>query len=345
MNMDVGPLGNVPFTQATVRLHSIKFDTDFTLRIAKKDLPGGRTTARARSIRVSEGANVGGLLSRYEGLVFGTATPVKWKRTPETPDKSETGFSDRYLPTTRLHVGESRRATRSAGALTEDLLDEYFAEAVTALWTRYTSDVVREVRDAQEKGLANILRGVLAGASSRPGRTDALDLERGYESARKFLERQGSPNALGTLAQFQKRFAQDKLLQKIVTDIFRIEQAIDKATEPQRKLESLIQRMYGGNKTISFSDTAILVQDPSGVEIGLASLSSGEKHLTQLFVESLLVRESAILIDEPEISIHVDWQRELVADFRSLNPEAQFILATHSPEVMSEVEDDKIFAL
>jgi predicted ATP-binding protein involved in virulence len=103
--------------------------------------------------------------------------------------------------------------------------------------------------------------------------------------------------------------------------------------------------MYSGNKTISFSDTSIVVKDGTGVEIGLASLSSGEKHLIQLFVETLLAQESAILIDEPEISIHVHWQRELVAAFRTLNPKAQFILATHSPEVMAGVDDDKIFAL
>ncbi len=103
--------------------------------------------------------------------------------------------------------------------------------------------------------------------------------------------------------------------------------------------------MYTGNKTVSFDDKSIVVKDANGIRIGLSSLSSGEKHLIQLFIECLLAEESSILIDEPEISIHVDWQRELVAAFRTLNPEAQFILATHSPEVMGEINDERIFAL
>jgi hypothetical protein len=69
--------------------------------------------------------------------------------------------------------------------------------------------------------------------------------------------------------------------------------------------------MYSGNKKVSFGDKSIIVEDANGKQIGLASLSSGEKHLIELFVEILLGRESSILIDEPEISIHVDWQREL----------------------------------
>jgi len=51
------------------------------------------------------------------------------------------------------------------------------------------------------------------------------------------------------------------------------------------------------------------------------------------------------MIDEPELSLHVDWQRRLVENMTLLNPSAQYIFATHSPEIMADVDDSKIFRL
>jgi predicted ATP-dependent endonuclease of OLD family len=54
---------------------------------------------------------------------------------------------------------------------------------------------------------------------------------------------------------------------------------------------------------------------------------------------------SVILIDEPELSLHVDWQRRLVPSMRLLNPLAQLIVATHSPEIMAEIPDSNVFQI
>ena len=64
-----------------------------------------------------------------------------------------------------------------------------------------------------------------------------------------------------------------------------------------------------------------------------------------IFLETFLSGESTILIDEPEMSMHIDWQLELVSALRQLNPKAQLIFSTHSPEIMAEIEDDKVFRL
>ena len=51
--------------------------------------------------------------------------------------------------------------------------------------------------------------------------------------------------------------------------------------------------------------------------IGIRSLSSGEKHLLRILFEVInVVRQSSLLIDEPEISLHIDWQRALVQTLR-----------------------------
>ena len=64
-----------------------------------------------------------------------------------------------------------------------------------------------------------------------------------------------------------------------------------------------------------------------------------------ILVVTLLAGESSIIIDEPEISIHVDWQKRLVQIMRMLTPKAQIIIATHSPEVMADLPDSKIICM
>jgi ABC-type cobalamin/Fe3+-siderophores transport system ATPase subunit len=44
-------------------------------------------------------------------------------------------------------------------------------------------------------------------------------------------------------------------------------------------------------------------------------------------------------MDEPELSLHIEWQREIIPAIMKLNPNAQIIAATHSPEVASKYSD------
>ena len=65
------------------------------------------------------------------------------------------------------------------------------------------------------------------------------------------------------------------------------------------------------------------------------SLSSGEKQLLILLTETLLQQNEPFIFiaDEPELSLHIEWQRNLVNSIRSLNPNAQIVFATHAPEI------------
>jgi predicted ATP-binding protein involved in virulence len=64
-------------------------------------------------------------------------------------------------------------------------------------------------------------------------------------------------------------------------------------------------------------------------------LSSGEKQLIILLTESLLQRNTdyIFIADEPELSLHILWQRKILGSIRELNEKAQIIVATHSPEI------------
>ena len=72
--------------------------------------------------------------------------------------------------------------------------------------------------------------------------------------------------------------------------------------------------------------------------INITSLSSGEKQLFILLTEALLQNKTSQLFiaDEPELSLHIDWQRKVLNALLELNPQAQIIVATHSPEIASK---------
>ncbi|MDD1413804.1 ATP-binding protein [Dolichospermum sp. ST_con] len=65
------------------------------------------------------------------------------------------------------------------------------------------------------------------------------------------------------------------------------------------------------------------------------NLSSGEKQILIILLKILLQdrKEYILSMDEPEISLHIDWQRSLIKHIRQINPNCQIIITTHSPTI------------
>lgn len=70
--------------------------------------------------------------------------------------------------------------------------------------------------------------------------------------------------------------------------------------------------------------------------ISIYELSSGEKQMLYILWKVLLHNQDPFILflDEPEISLHVDWQESLIEKIRLLNPNCQIIIATHAPSVL-----------
>ena len=79
---------------------------------------------------------------------------------------------------------------------------------------------------------------------------------------------------------------------------------------------------------------------------GCSSVILGEQEILVLFYKLIFESDvNLLLIDEPEISLHIAWQKELMENLKSivnLKKNIQVIIATHSPQIISHNWDLQI---
>jgi len=165
---------------------------------------------------------------------------------------------------------------------------------VSQLWLTYSAELNSQVRKIQAIAISDILRNVLAAKKELSTKTFRdVDLDKAYDRVASFLKRQTSPDILGPKGMFAQRYRNDPSLRDVVDQIDRVERDIEKTMAARERLETLIHSMFTGNKSITFSDSGIEVEADQHNKIGLESLSSGEKHVLKLFIETLLANNSS----------------------------------------------------
>ena len=107
---------------------------------------------------------------------------------------------------------------------------------------------------------------------------------------------------------------------------------------PKRKFQDMIDELFSyTHKTIDRKSNDIVFYQ-NGERLLPYKLSSGEKQML-VILQTVLVRDDdhcVLFMDEPEASLHIEWQQKLIGMIRSLNPNVQLILTTHSPAVIME---------
>lgn len=332
LNNDAAGLRRVPFTQAELTIHSDVGDRVMTRSIdmTKQDDEDGQ------QYMVDDEGDL---------VMIGTTTRA-WRSyvssRQEDQDPSRP-VAHAYLPISRVAESRTRRRlssrSQSREAMDDAYFDEMFAEQVGLRWQAYNAEANAYIRDVQQQGLAEVLSLLLGGAAAAKRlQSRTLEDEKvAYALVAQFLNRQNIRLRINE-KDFRERYRREPDLPLIVGRIREILFDIDRTLEPQRQLSNLIGDLYSGGKTVELSSRGISITlgDES---IPLQSLSSGEKQLLQILLETLAAGPAPVIIDEPELSMHVDWQRTLVHNMTLLNPHGQLILATHSPEVMAELPD------
>ena len=169
-------------------------------------------------------------------------------------------------------------------------------------------------------------------------------------------------NKLNEIEKKRSRLRETGLLDKDENSDFQVEQNIDGVTknilsvyvedveqklmvfkELATKIELfkgiIKQRFLYKNMSIS-KEKGFTFTTPDGKPLSPTDLSLGEQHeLVMLYQLLFKVKpNSLVLIDEPEISLHVAWQIEFLKDLRAIIKLANFdvLLATHSPDIIDD---------
>ncbi|MDR0185495.1 ATP-binding protein [Prevotella brunnea] len=105
---------------------------------------------------------------------------------------------------------------------------------------------------------------------------------------------------------------------------------------PKKLFQDIIDDLFTetGKKIVRTENEIIFSQ--VGETLYPYQLSSGEKQILAILL-TVLVQDHqpyVFFMDEPEVSLHVEWQKRLIDLIIDLNPNVQIILTTHSPAVI-----------
>lgn len=123
-------------------------------------------------------------------------------------------------------------------------------------------------------------------------------------------------------------------------------------------LQSALRELFENNQLLlkfSLKDMCFKIKLPDREEFGLDEMASGYAALFNIFSEILIRMEhqahlrydlpGIVLIDEIEQHLHIAWQKRILPFLVKVFPNIQFIVATHSPFVVSSIKSAVVYDL
>lgn len=106
----------------------------------------------------------------------------------------------------------------------------------------------------------------------------------------------------------------------------------------------IVDEMFAPTEKRIRRESSIVELEQWDETLDLRLLSSGEKQLLIILMTVLLEdgEPTTLFMDEPEMSLHMEWQQVLISNIRELNPNIQIILTTHSPAIIMNGWMDKV---
>lgn len=220
------------------------------------------------------------------------------------------------------------RSIDSHGDIQSHLLKGVHIKPMPEDATHIRFDIIRSLDSNISQTLTegeNVMRETLSALAGMGGGS-LLDLQL-YNLQRKYLDyqvnignriiaelQQGNTDAAQRLSEPKKRF------QDIVDDLF----------------EETGKKIVRTENEIRFSQI--------GEVLLPYKLSSGEKQMLAILLTVLVEDQQpyVLFMDEPEVSLHIEWQKRLIDLILELNPNVQIILTTHSPAVIMSGWLDKV---
>lgn len=204
---------------------------------------------------------------------------------------------------------------------------------LTNLTASYLKDIIRNRADAVETGLLAHLEDKVV--------SDVL--KRVDENTLSSADKDEVKSAIGRIRNAGSAYeARDKYLAYFFSRLLEIYSALG---ERERSIRSLVDtcNRYFERKKLIYNDTdfTTAIVDSDGSPLTWKVLSSGEKQVASLFTHLLLSRDTAqtVIVDEPELSLSVQWQKTLLPDISDSKSCQLLIAVTHSPFIYANKLD------
>jgi len=103
-------------------------------------------------------------------------------------------------------------------------------------------------------------------------------------------------------------------------------------------IKELNRHFADSGKKVQIKDGLKVITPDSKTPLPVSKLSSGERQLLYIMAKVANTKNSPafLLMDEPEISLHLNWQEKLLDSIKTLNPNCQIVVVTHSPAIIMD---------
>jgi len=261
-------------------------------------------------------------------------------------------FNLLYITDQRLVVAEERittlqrsRITRAGNRIAAEMSARELARQIQRTLSEYASQSQRLDRDFPQRVVSAMAK---ASEEEIPvGRIEALlrDVDRDREQLQKvgLLPRDLSADAFRDLS-LNEPYVRP-VIETFVTDTKKKFAVLADLRERMTLFTDFLNQHYENKRVIATAKDGFRVEIDGEREKAIlpSQLSSGEQQILVLAYEVLFRSEpgTLVLIDEPELSLHVIWQDTFVDDLARMGSvrDLQFILATHSPSLIGGRED------
>lgn len=144
---------------------------------------------------------------------------------------------------------------------------------------------------------------------------------------------------IGKLDEIQFKEEDARALKVYFSDFEKKYQQYEELINSLEMFADIINRRFLFKKVYISAKEGLYVLDDEGNDIPLKKLSSGEKETLVLFYQIIFEVSKGwmLLIDEPEISLHIAWQRMFIEDMQAIVRERgiKVIIATHSVQIIN----------
>ncbi len=245
-----------------------------------------------------------------------------YRRIEEDLSKLDIDIEKNNIKTRLIHFGMDDIIASIDKTLTSirNIAINSFTEMTGILLTQYLSENINKIKNIEKDKLSIVLDriGDKIDSKSKNMIKDIVNSEEIYNSDNIYLL-----NLLNNLIKsYEKQFQYDEKIKKFV----------------------VVCNKYLVGKRFYYDESNLkldLINNRNKEVINIDNLSSGEKQLISIFSKLFLENEksSIILFDEPELSLSIEWQSNLLPDIMDSEKCSKLITVTHSPFIFENRYD------